>query len=286
MSRRTKLILGVLLAVPLLGLAAIFVILPQIDLASRVAARGTAALGRSLTIDSLRLSPGLRTTVEIRGARLANIEGGSAPHMATLASATATLDLLPLLRGQVVLHEVRAEGFTLLLERDGCCGTDASGAAASADDASRRMQEHGTTNAPCPLRTGNVLLVEDNVINQEIALALLEREGLTVTCAADGVEALDTVRKQRFAIIFMDLQMPVMDGLEATRRIRALGAGPNSSASESGDHAWLATVPVVAMTANVMADDRQRCLDAGMNDHLGKPIDPEQLDTCLRRWLA
>ena len=118
MSRRTKLILGVLLAVPLLGLAAIFVILPQIDLASRVAARGTAALGRSLTIDSLRLSPGLRTTVEIRGARLANIEGGSAPHMATLASATATLDLLPLLRGQVVLHEVRAEGFTLLLERD------------------------------------------------------------------------------------------------------------------------------------------------------------------------
>lgn len=118
MSRRTKLILGVLLAVPLLGLAAIFVILPQIDLASRVAARGTAALGRSLTIDSLRLSPGLRTTVEIRGARLANIEGGSAPHMATLASATATLDLLPLLRGQVVLREVRAEGFTLLLERD------------------------------------------------------------------------------------------------------------------------------------------------------------------------
>ncbi|GGJ26202.1 AsmA family protein [Neoroseomonas lacus] len=118
MRRRTKIILGVLLAVPLLAIAATFVILPRLDLAAHAAARATASLGRTVTIEALRITPGLTTTVDIRGASLANIEGGSAPQMATLETATAVLDLLPLLRGEVVLRQVRAEGFSLLLERD------------------------------------------------------------------------------------------------------------------------------------------------------------------------
>lgn len=118
MTRRSKIILGAVLALPLLAVAALFVALPRIDLAAQAAARATAALGRPVAIGSLRVLPGTTTTVELRGLSLANIEGGSAPHMATLASATATLDLLPLLRGQVVLRQVQAEGFTLLLERD------------------------------------------------------------------------------------------------------------------------------------------------------------------------
>jgi uncharacterized protein involved in outer membrane biogenesis len=121
MRRRTKLILGILatlLAVPLLALAAAFLILPHVDLAARVAAYATGSLGRTVTIESLRIAPGRIITVELRGARLANIEGGSAPQMATLETATAVLDLMPLLRGLVVLREVRAEGLTLLLERD------------------------------------------------------------------------------------------------------------------------------------------------------------------------
>lgn len=119
MSRRLKIVLGVLLVVPLLAIAAVFIVLPRLDLAARAAARATASLGRNVTIESLRVTPGLTTTVVIRGASLANIEGGSAPQMATLETATAVLDLLPLLHGEVVLRQVQAEGFTLLLERDG-----------------------------------------------------------------------------------------------------------------------------------------------------------------------
>jgi uncharacterized protein involved in outer membrane biogenesis len=118
MSRRLKIALGVVLAVPLLAIAAIFLVLPRLDLATQAAARATAALGRTVTVDALRITPGLTTTVTIRGVTLTNIEGGSAPQMATLEAATAVLDLLPLLRGAVVLRQVQAEGFSLLLERD------------------------------------------------------------------------------------------------------------------------------------------------------------------------
>ncbi len=194
MSRRTTLILGVLLAVPLLGLAAAFVILPRIDLAARAAARGTAALGRSLTIESLRVSPGLRTTVEIRGARLANIEGGSAPHMATLASATATLDLLPLLRGQVVLREVRAEGFTLLLERDA--------------QRRRNWRFHGDPAGPSapflpepPDRSGLPVLLDIHLARSEIVFRTSSGTPLRseITSATIAAPAIDQKLRMRVA---------------------------------------------------------------------------------------
>lgn len=106
-----------------------------------------------------------------------------------------------------------------------------------------------------------VLLVEDEEVNQEIALLLLEDTGLIATLARNGEEALQIARRESFDLVLMDMQMPVMDGLEATRRLRLLPA--------------YADIPIIAMTANAYAEDRQRCLAAGMNDFIAKPFMPE-----------
>ena len=120
-----------------------------------------------------------------------------------------------------------------------------------------------------------VLLVEDNELNQEVALGLLSELGLTVELATDGAVAVDMVLAhgaQYYAAVLMDVQMPVMDGLSATRAIRA---------SPLYDR-----LPIIAMTANALAQDRARCLAAGMNDHVGKPIEPEVLRGALARWIG
>jgi signal transduction histidine kinase/DNA-binding response OmpR family regulator len=123
-----------------------------------------------------------------------------------------------------------------------------------------------------PFRGTRVLLVEDNAVNQQVAAAFLALGGLQVTLADNGVEAVEWVKKAPFDLVLMDMQMPEMDGPQATRAIRHLPG-----------HARL---PIVAMTAAAMDEDRQQCLAAGMNDHIGKPIDPAELVAALRRHLA
>ncbi|MBF0134846.1 MAG: response regulator [Magnetococcales bacterium] len=116
-----------------------------------------------------------------------------------------------------------------------------------------------------------VLLVEDNSINQQVAGEILRMVGLQVDLAENGLEAVRKVARTEYAAVLMDIQMPEMDGYEATRQIR--------------NEARFATLPIIAMTAHAMAGDREKCLAAGMNDHVTKPIDQKQLFTVLTHWI-
>jgi CheY-like chemotaxis protein/HPt (histidine-containing phosphotransfer) domain-containing protein len=118
---------------------------------------------------------------------------------------------------------------------------------------------------------GRILLAEDQLVNQRVAQAMLEQLGCRVDIASDGRRALQACTEKVYDLIFMDCQMPEMDGFEATRAIRALESGRN--------------IPIIALTANTMAGDRGRCLAAGMNEHLAKPIDRSRLTELLRRFL-
>jgi signal transduction histidine kinase/DNA-binding response OmpR family regulator len=121
------------------------------------------------------------------------------------------------------------------------------------------------------IRGARVLLVEDNEVNREVALGLLEDAHLWIETAENGQVALRMVAEHEYDLVLMDMQMPVMDGLAATRAIR----------SKPQFH----SLPIIAMTANVMESDREKCTEAGMNDHLAKPIDPEALFAALLRWI-
>ena len=150
------------------------------------------------------------------------------------------------------------------------------------------LQRHFLPHAPSPWKRYNdfdpeaeirrdfggawLLLVDDDPLNQEVALELLSDTGLRVDVADNGQEALEMVRAVVYDLVLMDMQMPVMDGLAATRAIRALEQG--------GD------MPILAMTANAFAEDRERCLAAGMNDFVSKPVEPPTLFEKLLKWLA
>ncbi len=148
-----------------------------------------------------------------------------------------------------------------------------------------RTQAHAPVREPAPaqagqaglpegmarLRGARILLVEDNEINQLVAREMLADAGLVVDIAENGQVAVEKVQAGSYDLVFMDMQMPVMDGVEATRRIRE-SHGPGQ-------------LPVVAMTANAMEQDRQLCLSAGMNDTVTKPIDPKALWAALLRWI-
>ena len=114
-----------------------------------------------------------------------------------------------------------------------------------------------------------VLLAEDNVVNQRLAVRLLEKRGHGVVVAANGLEALAALIRESFDLVFMDVQMPEMDGIEATVSIR-------EEEKRRGGH-----VPVIALTAHAMKGDREKCLAAGMDGYLTKPIRPEELDEVL-----
>ncbi|WP_374581733.1 response regulator [Pseudoduganella sp.] len=136
----------------------------------------------------------------------------------------------------------------------------------------------GGKDAPRPrarrLRlSGHVLLAEDNLANQEVALAMLHNLGVSVEVAANGMDVIALLERQQFDLILMDCQMPVMDGFQATAAIRAREGSERH-------------IPIVALTANAVAGDRQRCLAVGMDEYLSKPFTQDQLGDMLRRWLA
>ncbi|MBF0146770.1 MAG: response regulator [Magnetococcales bacterium] len=123
---------------------------------------------------------------------------------------------------------------------------------------------------------GRILLVEDTMINQQVALGMLRQLGLEVTLATNGAEAVALVQREVFDLVLMDVQMPVMDGLEAARAIRAMEAARGT----------VTALPIIAMTAHALEQDRRTCLQAGMDDHLPKPVRWDMLERMLTRWLG
>jgi two-component system sensor histidine kinase/response regulator len=175
-----------------------------------------------------------------------------------------TKGLAELMGGEAGLESVPGAGstfwFTARLRRSAAAEETALASDGEADLRALRERHEGA----------RILLAEDNDINREVAGALLEGSGLVVDMASDGAEAVDMAAKTRYRLILMDMQMPRMDGLEATREI--LSRQPDGPV-------------VIAMTANAYADDQARCLAAGMRDFVAKPVEPEQMYRTLLRWL-
>jgi two-component system, sensor histidine kinase and response regulator len=123
---------------------------------------------------------------------------------------------------------------------------------------------------------GRILLVEDNAVNREVASAMLESLGCRVEVVTHGMEAVEASARNAYDFILMDCQMPIMDGYGATRMIREREV-------QSGDR--IARVPIIALTGHAMKEDRDRCIEAGMDDYVTKPFTIEQLRGILKRWL-
>jgi PAS domain S-box-containing protein len=174
--------------------------------------------------------------------------------------------LVKMMGGEIGVESTPGQGSTFWFSvRLGKTGSDAVSPAPTlaVQSADERLQSQfaGT----------RVLLAEDEPVNQEVSRGLLEDVGLVVDLAEDGAEALALAQQNRYALILMDMQMPKLNGLDATREIRALSG--------------YAETPILAMTANAFDEDRQICIDAGMNDHIGKPVDSQVLYETLLKWL-
>jgi signal transduction histidine kinase/BarA-like signal transduction histidine kinase len=174
--------------------------------------------------------------------------------------------LVEMMHGEIKIHSRVGEGSTFTI-RIPCR------IAAFEDTQTKRAQVHPNGK---PLAGKRILLAEDNDLNAEIAIALLEEEGLLVERAADGVKCMEMLEKAPahfYDLILMDIQMPILGGYDTTRKIRRMA------------DAEKAAIPIIAMTANAFAEDKQRALAAGMNDHVAKPIDMNKLIPTLQKYI-
>ncbi len=180
--------------------------------------------------------------------------------------------LVELMGGEISLASTEGRGtsftFTATFQS---VGQNADLSCAETNTASGACGKQTYVDMASTMRGAEILLVEDNPLNQLIARKFLENMQLRVTLAENGAEAVAWVCQKKFAAVLMDLEMPVMDGLTAARQLREMPEGKH--------------LPIIAMTASAMVQDRQACLDAGMNDHVSKPIEPDVLVTRLLAWV-
>ncbi|MFH0730000.1 MAG: response regulator [Pseudomonadota bacterium] len=161
------------------------------------------------------------------------------------------------------------------------------------DEAASMPQSIATRHAaretlnPLAGRRARILLAEDNITNQQVALGILKKLGLRADAVADGVEALKALKTLPYDLVLMDVQMPEMDGIEATKRIRAHEFGRLNEKDEFHSSFIIrnSSLPIIAMTAHAMQGDRERCLAAGMNDYIAKPVSTQALAEALNKWL-
>ncbi|MBL8753999.1 MAG: response regulator [Planctomycetes bacterium] len=212
-------------------------------------------------IDGMQLATAIRNDPAIPGMPVSLASSlGTRPGLAEMAAADVFR----------WLNKPLASGRLLEVVRDmasvaGSNGRTAQKARLRDESATRIAVVEGATDMP-------VLVAEDNEINRRVLAGMLRRIGCAPTFAVDGREAVQVVQHKSFALVLMDCQMPEMDGFEATRCIRALGGR-------------LAQLPIVALTANVLPADREACLQAGMNDFLGKPVKLDVLRAAVQRWV-
>ncbi|MBI4325815.1 MAG: response regulator, partial [Chloroflexi bacterium] len=142
--------------------------------------------------------------------------------------------------------------------------------------------------SPLPLKPWRVLVAEDNVVNQKVAVRQLQKLGYPVDVVANGLEVLEALERIHYDVVLMDCHMPEMDGYEATRhmRSRANGDQPAHNGHRNGNRSAEANraVRIIAMTANAMQSDREKCLEAGMDDYISKPVQIQELQAALERW--
>jgi PAS domain S-box-containing protein len=210
------------------------------------------------TLSRLRASPLSRQPL----AWLVTASGDADVLDSALAAGFTDVLLKPL--SLPVLHAALAKPFASATPATSSPIVSAAAMDATEGDVVARLRARG--------RHQRVLLVEDEPVNQEVARDMIEEIGWGVDVAGNGAEAVELASRGAYDVILMDMQMPVMNGLEATRRIRQFEAGRS--------------VPILAMTANAFHDDRQACLAAGMNDFLSKPVSPDRLFNTLLKWVV
>src|SRR3989475_8766118 len=224
--------------------------------AARTAASDIQLIGRGLPgMDALELARTIRARADIARLRLVMLTHRQV-DMQTARDAGIDACLAKPVR-QTVLYEC-------LVNVMACQPQEAV--------AAREVRE--PVNAAPAGSRGNILLVEDNLINQQVALGILQIQGYSIMVVNNGREALDAHAQGAFDLILMDCHMPEMDGFEATREIRG------RERSSIGKH-----VPIIALTANAMAQDREECLNTGMDDHLSKPFSMQTMQDMLDRWM-
>lgn len=210
------------------------------------------------------------------------------PTLARMLKADPSTRYLPLillssLGERLASQALRESGFSKSLVKP-VRSTDLLNCLALVVHAGRIEKLQETSNEPprpIPVqpRDAKILLADDNIINQKVASGQLARLGYIPECVANGREAVEALERVAYDLIFMDCQMPDMDGYEATRHIRLLERKTDAGTTKTLQHTY-----IIAMTANVMEGDREKCLAAGMNDYVGKPVQTAELKAALERW--